>query len=96
MNRTKSTGTNGRIPSLADVQNFLSELDTWRQEAPLQQDSRSFPQQNPDRVQANYFQAVLTLIRPILKGNDVEPQLIELCVDFAANACEVKCYFPIV
>lgn len=74
------------------MEKFLFELNKWRQEAPLQQDSRNFPQQNLDRVQANYFQAVLTLIRPILKSDEVEPELIELCVDFAANACEVN--FP--
>ncbi|KAJ5232180.1 hypothetical protein N7468_005136 [Penicillium chermesinum] len=87
---TQSTGINGHAPSLSDVERFLFELDTWRQEAPLRQDSQNFPQQNPDRVQANYFQAVLTLIRPVLKSDDVEPQLIELCVEFAADACEVR------
>ncbi|KAJ6123230.1 hypothetical protein N7512_005695 [Penicillium capsulatum] len=82
------TGPHARMPSLADVERLLSELDQWRQQAPRKQHSRSFPQQNPDRVQANYFQAVLLLLRPILIGNSMDPALIQLCVEFAADACE--------
>ena len=78
------------MPSSADVETLLLELDQWRQQAPQKQDAKSFPQQNPDRVQANYFQAVLLLIRPILMDNVTDPGLIRLCVEFAADACEVS------
>ena len=78
------------MPSSVDVETLLFELDQWRQQAPHKQDTKSFPQQNPDRVQANYFQGVLLLIRPILMDNVTDPGLIRLCVEFAADACEVS------
>lgn len=88
--RSNFTGPHARIPSFADVERILSELDQWRQQVPRKEVSRSFPQQNPDRVQANYFQAVLLLLRPILTGASIDPALIQLCVEFAADACEVR------
>lgn len=78
------------MPSSVDVETLLFELDQWRQQAPRKQDTKAFPQQNPDRVQANYFQGVLLLIRPILMDNVTDPGLIRLCVEFAADACEVS------
>ena len=54
-----------------------------------------FPQQGADRVQGTYLQAVLLLIRPILMSNAVDPDLMQLCVNFAADACEVS-NWPIV
>ncbi|KAJ5470470.1 hypothetical protein N7530_007827 [Penicillium desertorum] len=75
-------------PSLAEVQNLLYELDQWKQQAPQKRDSRPFPQQTPDRVQATYTQAVLLLIRPILMANEIDPDLIDLCVEFAVEACQ--------
>lgn len=68
---------------------LLSELDQWRQQAP-RKDARPFPQQNPDRVEATYLQAILIIIRPVLMGNPIDPALIKLCGDFAADACEVR------
>lgn len=82
------------MPSSAEVQSILFELDQWRQQAPRKEDSRSFPQHNPDRVQANYLQAVLLLIRPILTESSMHLDLIELCVAFAADACEVRYLQP--
>lgn len=96
MFRTNFTGPHAQAPSLTDVERLLSELDKWRQRAPRKQDSRSFPQQNPDRVQANYLQAVLLLIRPILTGDSMNPDLIGLCVNFAADACEVSYTFILI
>lgn len=88
--RTNFTGPHARVPSSVDVETLLFELDQWRQQAPRKQDTKAFPQQNPDRVQANYFQGVLLLIRPILMDNVTDPGLIRLCVEFAADACEVS------
>ncbi|OJJ80669.1 uncharacterized protein ASPGLDRAFT_51083 [Aspergillus glaucus CBS 516.65] len=85
---TNFTGPHAQTPSLSDVERLLSELDQWKQQAPRKQDSRCFPQQNPDRVQATYLQAVLLLIRPILMGNVIDSDLIRLCVEFAADACQ--------
>ncbi|KAJ5111988.1 hypothetical protein N7532_000033 [Penicillium argentinense] len=85
---THYAGPHARMPSLNEVQDILFELDQWRQNAPRKQESKSFPQQNPDRVQANYLQAVLLLIRPILTGDLMNLDLIGLCVMFAADACE--------
>lgn len=87
--RTHFTGPHARVPSLTDVVQLLSELNEWKRQAP-QQDSRSFPQQGADRVQGTYLQAVLLLIRPILMSNAVDPDLMQLCVNFAADACEVS------
>ncbi|KAL4916506.1 fungal-specific transcription factor domain-containing protein [Aspergillus aurantiobrunneus] len=81
------TGPHAQKPTFDDVMRLLSELDQWRQQAP-KKDSRAFPQQNPDRVQATYLQAILLLIRPVLMGNPVDPALIKLCADFSADACE--------
>ncbi|KAL3476715.1 fungal-specific transcription factor domain-containing protein [Aspergillus californicus] len=81
------TGPHAQKPSFDDVMHFLSELGQWRQQAP-HKDSRAFPQQNPDRVEATYLQAILIIIRPVLMGNPVDPALIKLCGDFAADACE--------
>ncbi|KAJ5569880.1 uncharacterized protein N7459_009310 [Penicillium hispanicum] len=85
---TKFTGPHAQVPSLADVESLLMELDQWRQRAPRKEDSKAFPQQNSDRVQANYFQGVMLLIRPLLTADSVDLDLIQLCVEFAADACE--------
>ncbi|KAJ6185944.1 hypothetical protein N7519_007245 [Penicillium mononematosum] len=85
---TRFTGPHAQVPSLAEVQNLLYELDQWKQQAPQKRDSRPFPQQTPDRVQATYTQAVLLLIRPILMANEIDPDLIGLCVEFAVEACQ--------
>ncbi|CAG8020474.1 unnamed protein product [Penicillium nalgiovense] len=85
---TRFTGPHTQVPSLAEVQNLLHELDQWKQQAPQKRDSRPFPQQTPDRVQATYTQAVLLLIRPILMANEIDPDLIGLCVEFAVEACQ--------
>lgn len=81
-------GPNARIPSSSDVASLLSELAEWKRQEP-HQDSRRLPRQNPDRVRANYLQAVLLLIRPVLMSDTVDPDLVELCVNFAVDACEV-------
>ncbi|OJJ07019.1 hypothetical protein ASPVEDRAFT_46398 [Aspergillus versicolor CBS 583.65] len=81
------TGPHAQKPSFDDVMRLLSELDQWRQQAP-RKDARPFPQQNPDRVEATYLQAILIIIRPVLMGNPIDPALIKLCGDFAADACE--------
>jgi hypothetical protein len=78
------------VPSLPEVQALLYELDQWKQQAPQQRGSRPLPQQTPDRVQATYTQAVLLLMRPILMANEVDPDLIGLCVEFAVEACQVS------
>jgi hypothetical protein len=88
--RTRFTGPHAQVPSLAEVQSLLHELDQWKQQAPQKRDSRPFPQQTPDRVQATYTQAVLLLIRPILMANVIDPDLIGLCVEFAVEACQVS------
>lgn len=88
--RTNFTGPHAQVPSLTEVEELLSELGQWRQQAPQKQDSRTFPLQNPDRVQTTYLQAASLLIRPILTGNAVDPDVIRLCVEFAAEACEVS------
>ncbi|KAJ6060684.1 hypothetical protein N7499_012728 [Penicillium canescens] len=85
---TRFTGPHAQVPSLVEVQALLCELDHWKQQAPPKQDSRPFPQQTPDRVQATYTQAVLLLIRPILMANVIDPDLIGLCVEFAVDACQ--------
>ncbi|KAJ5095636.1 hypothetical protein NUU61_004992 [Penicillium alfredii] len=85
---TNFTGPHAQVPSLTEVEELLSELGQWRQQAPQKQDSRTFPLQNPDRVQTTYLQAASLLIRPILTGNAVDPDVIRLCVEFAAEACE--------
>ncbi|KZN91055.1 putative transcriptional regulatory protein [Penicillium chrysogenum] len=85
---TRFTGPHAQVPSLAEVQSLLHELDQWKQQAPQKRDSRPFPQQTPDRVQATYTQAVLLLIRPILMANVIDPDLIGLCVEFAVEACQ--------
>jgi len=87
--RTRFTGPHAQTPSLPEVQALLYELAQWKQQAPQKQDSRPFPQQTPDRVQATYTQAVLLLIRPILMANEIDPDLIGLCVEFAVEACQV-------
>ena len=88
--RTRFTGPHAKVPSLAEVQSLLYELDRWKQQAPQRRDSRPFPQQTLDRVQATYTQAVLLLIRPILMANKIDPDLIGLCVEFAVEACQVS------
>lgn len=80
------------MPSSTEVQNILAKLKQWRKEAPLKENSKYFPRQNPDRVQTNYLQAVLILIRPILAESPTNLELIGLCATFAADACEV-CLF---
>lgn len=87
--RTKYTGPHAQVPTLSEVQNLLYELDQWRQQAPQKRDSKPFPQQTLDRVQATYTQAVLLLIRPILIAKTIDPDLIGLCVEFAVEACSV-------
>jgi hypothetical protein len=85
-------GPNARVPSSSDVASLLSELDEWKQQEP-HQDSRPLPHQGADRVRANYLQAVLLLIRPVLMNDTVDPDLVELCVNFAVDACEVHPLF---
>lgn len=87
--RSNFTGPHAQKPSFDDVMRLLSELDQWRQQAP-RKDARPFPQQSPDRVEATYLQAILIIIRPVLMGNPIDPALIKLCGDFAADACEVR------
>ncbi|QKX63019.1 uncharacterized protein TRUGW13939_10187 [Talaromyces rugulosus] len=84
---TTFMGPNARVPSSSDVASLLSELDEWKQQEP-HQDSRPLPHQGADRVRANYLQAVLLLIRPVLMSDTVDPDLVELCVNFAVDACE--------
>lgn len=74
---------------MTDFESLLSELDQWRQQAPGKHDIKRLPQQNHDRVQATYLQAVLLVIRPILMDNAIDPDLTRLCVEFAADACQV-------
>lgn len=74
---------------MSDFESLLSELGQWRQQAPGKHDIKRLPQQNQDRVQATYLQAVLLVIRPILMDSTVDPDLIRLCVEFAADACQV-------
>lgn len=81
-------GPNARVPSSSDVASLLSELNEWKQQEP-HQDSRPLPRQGPDRVRATYLQAVLLLIRPVLMSDTVDADLVELCVNFAVDACEV-------
>ncbi|KAJ5758226.1 uncharacterized protein N7511_006920 [Penicillium nucicola] len=85
--RTRYTGPHAQVPSLAEVQSLLWKLDQWKQQAPQKRDSKPFPQQTPDRVQATYTQAVLLLIRPILMAKEIDADLIGLCVEFAVEAC---------
>ncbi|KAJ5107179.1 hypothetical protein N7456_003854 [Penicillium angulare] len=84
---TNFMGPNARIPSSSDVASLLSELNEWKQQEP-HHDSRSLTRQGADRVRANYLQAVLLLIRPVLMGNTVDPDLVGLCVTFAVDACD--------
>ena len=96
--RTNFTGPHSQGPSPADVECILLELHEWRRRAP-QKDSRSFPQQNADRVQSTYLQAILLLVRPILVGNtseSINPDLIRLCVDFAVDAAEVSILLSVI
>lgn len=82
------TGPYALPPTYGDVNNFLVELDHWKQNA-LQKQLSSVPQQSTERVQATYLQTVLLLFRPVLDQSVVGSDLLRDCANFAADACEV-------
>ncbi|KAK4495610.1 hypothetical protein PRZ48_012878 [Zasmidium cellare] len=85
---SRFTGPSAEVPSYSDVQTFLAELNEWRDHFPKAGEPFWSPQQPPERVQATYLQAVLVLIRPVLLQADIDPPLLSLCANFAAEACE--------
>lgn len=87
---TRFTGPSAEAPLYDDVVQTLSELNEWRHAAPEQRDPSSYPQQARERVEATYLQATLVLIRPILLQESIDPSLLPICAEFAANACIVS------
>ena len=87
--RTRFFGPHALLPTYDDVKGFLAELDDWRATAPQRCPARC-PQQSDERKQGFYLQAVLLTMRPVLMQNAVDQNLLRLCAEKAAEACEVS------
>jgi len=84
---TRFFGPHALLPTYDDVKGFLAELDDWRATAPQRCPARC-PQQSDERKQGFYLQAVLLTMRPVLMQNAVDQNLLRLCAEKAAEACE--------
>jgi hypothetical protein len=67
---------------------FLSELREWKATVPRTYLSGA-PRQTDEFVESMFLQTALLIVRPILFQPNVHPDLLLLCAEKAADACEV-------
>lgn len=90
--RTRFFGPQSLPPTHEDVSTFLLELDHWNATAPHDFPS-SYPRQDQETKRGFYLQTMLLLMRPVLRQDVVDPDMLLLCAEKAAEACEV-CFSP--
>ena len=91
---TRFFGPHALPPTHEEVCNLLLELDHWNATAPLNLTS-DCPQQSKECKREFYLQTMLLLMRPIMRQDSVDQDLLLLCAEKAAEGCEV-CFSLIV
>ncbi|KIV77673.1 hypothetical protein PV11_09457 [Exophiala sideris] len=84
---TRLFGPHTLPPTYEAIKQFLGALDHWKATAPRDLPPEC-PKQSDERKNGFYLQAVLLAMRPVLIQNAVEEDLLLLCAERAAEACE--------
>lgn len=74
-------------PAPDDVWDFLSRLETWRQQAPSRLPPE-FPQHTEERLHSTYLNVALLLMRPVLAQPVVDQTVLLRCANLSFEACE--------